>query len=61
MVDRVKLDIVELLHFPHFHHVSLVQWTKCLLPATGGSGLRPGGETYTLELELPVSNVSLHL
>ncbi len=60
MVDRVKLDIVELLHFLHFYHVSLVQWTICLLPATGGSGLRPGGATHTLELGLPVSYVSLH-
>jgi hypothetical protein len=50
---------VELLHFSHFHHVSLVQWTNCLLPATGGSGSRPKGATHTLELGLPVSAVSL--
>jgi hypothetical protein len=41
---------VELLHFSHFHHVSLVQWTNRLLLATGGSSLRPGGATHTLEL-----------
>jgi hypothetical protein len=33
---------VEFLHFSHFHHVSLVQWTKSLLPATKGSSSRPG-------------------
>jgi hypothetical protein len=33
---------VELLHFSHFHHVSLVQWTNHLLPATGGNSLRLG-------------------
>ncbi len=48
--------IVELLHFSHFHHVSLVH-TNRLLPATGGSGLRPRGTTHTLELGLPVSAV----
>jgi hypothetical protein len=32
---------VELLHFAHFHHVSLVQWTYHLCPTTGGRGLRP--------------------
>ncbi len=37
----------------------LVQWTNRLLPATGGSGLRPGGATHTLEPGLPVSDVSL--
>jgi hypothetical protein len=31
---------VELLRFSHFPHVSLVQWTNHLLPATGDSGLR---------------------
>ncbi len=31
---------VEPLHFSHFHHVSLVQWTNCLLAATGGSASR---------------------
>jgi hypothetical protein len=35
---KIKLNFVELLHFLHFHHVSLVQWTKHLLPAPGGSG-----------------------
>jgi hypothetical protein len=50
---------VELLHFSHFHHVSLVQWTNRLLPATGGSSLCPRGATHTLELELPVSAASL--
>jgi hypothetical protein len=34
---------VELLHISHFHHVSLVQWTNRLLPATGGSNQRQGG------------------
>jgi hypothetical protein len=43
---------VVLLHFSHFHHVSLVQWTNCLLPATGGSGSCPGGATHTSELGL---------
>ncbi len=33
---------MELLHFSHFHHVSLVQWTNHLLPTTEGSDLRPG-------------------
>ncbi len=51
---------VELLHFSPFHHFSLVQWTNHLLPATGGSDSRPGGAIHTLELELPVSAVSLH-
>jgi hypothetical protein len=50
---------VKLLHFSHFHHVLLVQWTNRLLPATGGSSLRPRGAAYTLELGLPVSSVSL--
>jgi hypothetical protein len=40
-LQRVKCSIlnqgpVELLHVSHFHHVSLVQWTNCLLPATRG-------------------------
>jgi hypothetical protein len=39
--------------------VSLVQWTNRLLPATGGSGLCPGGATHTLELGSPNSAVSL--
>ncbi len=43
----------------HFHHVSLVQWTNRLLPATGGCGLRPRGATHTLKIGLPVSAVSL--
>ncbi len=30
---------VELLHLSHFHHVSLVQRTNCLLPATGDIGM----------------------
>jgi hypothetical protein len=34
--------------------------TNRLLPATGGSGSCHGGATHTLELELPVSAVSLH-
>jgi hypothetical protein len=46
---------VDLLHLSHFRHVSLVQWTNRLLPATGGSDLHPGGATHTLELGLPVS------
>jgi hypothetical protein len=52
-------SLVELLHFSQFHHVSLVQWTNCLLPATGGSSSRPRGATHTLELGLPVIAVSL--
>jgi hypothetical protein len=51
--------IVELLHFSHFHHVSLVQWNNHLLPPTGDSSLHPGGATHTLELGLPVSAVLL--
>ncbi len=51
---------VELLHFSHFHHVSLVQWINRLVPATGDSGSRLGGATHTLELGLPVSTVLLH-
>jgi hypothetical protein len=51
---------IRLLHLSHFHHVSLVQWTNRLLPATGGSGLRPAGSTHTLELGLPISAVSQH-
>ncbi len=34
---------VEHQHKSHFHHVSLVQWTSRLLPATGGSNQRRGG------------------
>ncbi len=30
---------------------------NCLLPATGGSSLRHGGENHILELGLPVSAV----
>jgi hypothetical protein len=30
---------VELLHFSHFHQVSLAQWTNRLLPATRGCTL----------------------
>jgi hypothetical protein len=54
---------VELLHFSHFHHVSLVQWTNRLLPATGAqfSSSRPGDATHTLELGLPGSDLSLQL
>ncbi len=33
---------MELLHFSHFHHVSLVQWTKCLLLTTGLAVCTPG-------------------
>jgi hypothetical protein len=33
---------VELLHFSHFHHASLVQWTNRLLPTAGGSSPCPG-------------------
>ncbi len=44
---------VELLHFSHFHHVSLVHWTKRSFPATGGSDLCSRGATHTLELRLP--------
>jgi hypothetical protein len=51
---------VELLHFSHLHHISLVQWTNCLLPATGDSSLCPRVGTHTLELGLPVSAVSLN-
>jgi hypothetical protein len=38
----ICMCIVELLHFSHIRHVSLVQWTYRLLPATGGSSLCPG-------------------
>jgi hypothetical protein len=48
-------DILELLHFLQFHHVSLVQWTNHLLPATGGSGSHPRVATHTRKLGLPVS------
>ncbi len=30
----------------HSHHVSLVQWTTCLLPVTRDSGSNPLGATY---------------
>jgi hypothetical protein len=50
---------VELLHLSHFYHVSLVQWTNCLLPATGGSGLCLRGVTHTLELGILVRAVLL--
>jgi hypothetical protein len=30
----------------HSHHVSLVQWTTCLLPVTRDSGSNPLGGTY---------------
>ncbi len=30
----------------HSHHVSLVQWTTCLLPVTRDSGSNPQGGTY---------------
>jgi hypothetical protein len=43
----------------HTHYVLLVQWTNQLLPATRGSGMRPGSATHTLELGLPVSCISL--
>jgi hypothetical protein len=33
---------VELLHFSHLNHVSLVQWINHLLPARRGSGPQPG-------------------
>jgi hypothetical protein len=46
--DPVRnLTSVELLHFSHFHHVSLVQCTNLLLPVTGDSGLRLGGAIHT--------------
>jgi hypothetical protein len=41
-LEKHKNPGVELLHFSHFHHFSLVLWTNRLLPATGGSGLRLG-------------------
>jgi hypothetical protein len=44
---------MELLHFSHLDHVSLVQWTNHLPPATGGSHLRRRGVTHTFELGLP--------
>ncbi len=31
---------------PHSHHVSLVQWTTCLLPVTRDPGSNPQGGTY---------------
>ncbi len=30
----------------HSHHVSLVQWTTCLLPVTRDPGSNPQGGTY---------------
>jgi hypothetical protein len=47
------------VHFSHFQHVPLVQWTICLLPATGGTSSRPGGATHTLEVGLHVSAILL--
>ncbi len=41
------------------HHVSLVQWTICLLPATRDTGLNPLGELMW-NRDSPVSVVSLH-
>jgi hypothetical protein len=56
IVETKRRSHVELLHFSH---VSLVQWTNCLHPATGGSASCPGGANHTLELGLPVSGWSL--
>jgi hypothetical protein len=43
----------------HSHHVSLVQWTTCLLPATRDTGLNPlGGLMWNRDS--PVSVVLLH-
>jgi hypothetical protein len=42
----------------HSHHVSLVQWTTCLLPVMRGSGSKSQGGTWNLDS--PVSIVSLH-
>jgi hypothetical protein len=36
----------------HSHHVSLVQWTTCLLPVTRDPGSNPQGETGILLLAL---------
>jgi hypothetical protein len=32
-----SVNFVELLHFSHFYHVSLVQRTNCLLPPQGAA------------------------
>ncbi len=50
---------VELQHFSHFYHVSLVQWTNCLLPAQGAEVHALGVQPTLLELGLPVSAVLL--
>jgi hypothetical protein len=42
-----------------FHHVSLVQWTTCLLPTTRDTGSNPLGELMW-NRDSPVSVVSLH-
>ncbi len=55
--------VLELLHFSHFHHVSLIQWTNSMLTATGGSGSRLWDATHTLaqwNQVSPVSDVSLN-
>jgi hypothetical protein len=49
-LERKNVNYVELLHFSHIYHVSLVEWTYCLLPATGGSSSRPGGATHATTL-----------
>jgi hypothetical protein len=50
---------VELLHFSHFYHVSLVQWTNCWLPTQGAEVHALGVQPTLLELGLPVSAVLL--
>ncbi len=50
---------MELLHFSHFHHILVVWWTNCLLPAKESSSSRLGGATHTSELGLIVSTVLL--
>ncbi len=50
---------MEALKFPS-NHVSMVQFTNHLLPATGGNSSRPGGATSSLKLGSLVSAVSLH-
>ncbi len=43
----------------HSHHVSMVQWTTCLLPVTRDPGSNLQGGTY-VKPDSPVSVVSLH-
>jgi hypothetical protein len=44
----------------HSHHVSLVQWTTCLLPVTRDPGLNPQRGELMWNRDSPISDVSLH-